>query len=385
MGFEARRLILKTLDDAIADLANGDVDVGIVAYDFDLPEIVDRLIKLKGHVRVIIDNSDGHTGPKHAEDEAERLLEAGGVSVLRQHMTTLQHNKTIYVDGPTVKRAICGSTNMSWRGLYVQSNNAVVLEGQNAVDIVKDAFETYWSNEGGFSTSTSTQWIPFGLPSVDASISFSPHTAATARLKEVAKDVRTANSSVFYSLAFLWQTPGDIRNALQYETARSDVFVAGISEKATAIEVAAGSANEKPVSVQPLDDDAPLPFKAEPSGLVNDSAGTRMHHKFIVLDFNTPDARVYTGSYNMSLAADTKNGENLLIIRSRRVATGYMVEAIGMIDHYEFRVAQKNADTRKTALALQRPPGPGEQAWWAKDWSEPHRIADRLLFSAQPQ
>jgi hypothetical protein len=382
MGFEARRLIIDTLKAAIADLPNGDVDVGIVAYDFDLPELVDLIIQLKGHVRVIIDNSDGHSGPKHAEDEAERRLEAGGISVLRQHMTTLQHNKTIYVDGPTVKRAICGSTNMSWRGFYVQSNNAVVIEGDNAVAIVKDAFETYWSDEDGFSTSPSVQWIPFGLPSVDVSISFSPHTAATARLKAVAKDVRAANSSVFYSLAFLWQTPGDIRNALQYQTARDAVFVAGISEKATAIEVAAGSTNEAPVSVQPLDDTVPFPFRPEPSGLVDNSAGTRMHHKFIVLDFNTPDARVYTGSYNMSLAADTKNGENLLLIRDRRVATSYMIEAIRMIDHYEFRVAQKNAATARKTLMLQRPPAAGQPAWWAKDWIEPHRIADRLLFSA---
>ena len=45
-------------------------------------------------------------------------------------MGNLQHNKTIVVDGPTVKTVVCGSTNFSWRGFYVQANNAVVLQGQ---------------------------------------------------------------------------------------------------------------------------------------------------------------------------------------------------------------------------------------------------------------
>lgn len=38
-----------------------------------------------------------------------------------------------------------------------------------------------------------------------------------------------------------------------------------------------------------------------------------MHHKFPVVDFDKPTARVYLGSYNLSVPADTKNGENLLL------------------------------------------------------------------------
>jgi phosphatidylserine/phosphatidylglycerophosphate/cardiolipin synthase-like enzyme len=106
-----------------------------------------------------------------------------------------------------------------------------------------------------------------------------------------------------------------------------------------------------------------------------------MHHKFIVLDFNTDQARAYTGSYNMSLAADTENGENLILIKDRRVATSYMVEAVRTIDHYEFRVAQKKADTQQKRLSLKKPPAAGEDSWFDKDWSDPHRIADRLLFA----
>ena len=59
-----------------------------------------------------------------------------------------------------------------------------------------------------------------------------------------------------------------------------------------------------------------------------------MHHKFVVIDFDNPTARVYFGSYNFSEAADTSNGENLLLIRDRRIAISYMVEALRIFDHY---------------------------------------------------
>ncbi len=131
MGFEARAAILKTLDEAIADGA----EVRVVAYDFNLPEIVDRLVQLGSKLKIIIDDSKGHGGSGTAETQAEGMLvaSAGRANVKRQHMGDLQHNKTIAVNGPTVKKVVCGSTNLSWRGFFVQANNALVLTGQTPV------------------------------------------------------------------------------------------------------------------------------------------------------------------------------------------------------------------------------------------------------------
>ena len=52
-------------------------------------------------------------------------------NVRRQHMLNLQHNKMFVVDGPKGKTVACGSTNFSWRGFYVQNNNALVLRGSD--------------------------------------------------------------------------------------------------------------------------------------------------------------------------------------------------------------------------------------------------------------
>jgi phosphatidylserine/phosphatidylglycerophosphate/cardiolipin synthase-like enzyme len=124
--------------------------------------------------------------------------------------------------------------------------------------------------------------------------------------------------------------------------------------------------------------DVPEPFKSEPSG----GKGIRMHHKFVVVDFDRPTARVYLGSYNFSIAADTTNGENLVLIRDRRIAVSYMVQALSLFDHYYFRVLQKTAKKRKKKLELALPPRKaGERAWWAEDYTDPRKIRDRELFS----
>ena len=124
----------------------------------------------------------------------------------------------------------------------------------------------------------------------------------------------------------------------------------------------------------------PEPFKSEPTGLAG-GVGNRMHHKFIVIDFDKPTARVYLGSYNFSIPADNSNGENLLLIRNRRVAASYMIEALRIFDHYHFRVAQQEAAEAKKKLQLAKPPKPGEAAWWVKDYTIPVKIRDRELFS----
>jgi hypothetical protein len=59
-----------------------------------------------------------------------------------------------------------------------------------------------------------------------------------------------------------------------------------------------------------------------------------------------------------------------------------MVEALSIFDHYHFRVVEQAAKKAKTFLALAKPPRqPGEVAWWAEDYSDPHKIRDRELFA----
>src|SRR5436190_10795510 len=124
MGFEARSAILEVLDEAVADKT---ARVSVVGYDLSSPDVVSRLTKLKNRLRIVIDDSDKHGLPHAAETVAAQRLENAGAEVIRQHMGNLQHNKTIVVNGKKAKAAVCGSTNFTWRGLYVQNNHAVIF------------------------------------------------------------------------------------------------------------------------------------------------------------------------------------------------------------------------------------------------------------------
>jgi phosphatidylserine/phosphatidylglycerophosphate/cardiolipin synthase-like enzyme len=388
MGFEAREAICALLDEAIKD---SKAKVCAVGFDMNLPDVVERLQKMGKRARVIIDDSPDHSKKGAAENEAEKRLvkTAGRNNVKRQHMGKLEHNKMIVVTGMATPKAIGGSTNFSWRGFFVQSNNAVIVHGEQAVKPFLAAFKNYWDNNDvrGFAANPpSAKWTDLGFKDIDAKVTFSPHDKAAARLGGIAEDLTKTRSSLLFSLAFLYQTPGPIRTAIKRLSNQKDIFVFGISDKevkkkgdAPGLDVKAPAGNQPVVFPTALIKKAvPEPFKSEATG----GAGVKMHHKFLVIDFDKPTARVYMGSYNFSSAADLKNGENLMLFKDRKIATAYMVEAIRIFDHYQFRVAQQGAKTRQTKLALKFPPRKkGEKPWWDKYYTDQAYINDRKLFS----
>lgn len=383
MGFEARSAILGLLDQAIADKT---ALVRVVCYDLNDPAIVSRLEKLKKRLFIIIDNSKDHKPDDSGESQSAKRLAAtaGAKQVKRQHMSNLQHNKTIVVDGKDVKAAICGSTNYTWRGQFVQSNNAIVVHGKKAIQPFIDAFENYWENDSvvGFGPTESTDWHDLQLAGIDARVTFSPHSKDEGVLKSVADDILSAKSSVLYSLAFLNQTTGAVTDAIKKVTKKEGIFVYGISDKRTGgLDVHLPDGKVAPVFAINLSANLPEPFKSEPTALSSNNAGTRMHHKFIVIDFDKPTARVYTGSYNVSKPADIQNGENLLLIKDRRIAVSYMIQALTIFDHYHFRVLQARADASDKPIQLKKPPEAGQKPWWNEDYTDPRKILDRKLFA----
>lgn len=383
MGFEARSAILEVLDAAIADKT---ARVRVVCYDLNDPAIVSRLEKLKKRLQIIIDNSKDHKPDTSAESQsAERLAATAGANqVKRQHMSNLQHNKTIVVDGKAVQAAVCGSTNFTWRGQFVQSNNAIVVRGKKAIQPFVDAFDNYWKNDfvKGFGPTDSTDWQSLQLAGIDAKVTFSPHARDGGVLQSVADDILRAKSSVFYSLAFLNQTSGAVTDAIEAVTLKEGIFVYGISDKRVGgLHVHLPDGKVAPAYAANLSKNLPEPFKSEPSALSSNGAGTRMHHKFVVIDFDKPTARVYMGSYNFSQPADNENGENLLLIKDRRIAVSYMIQALTLFDHYHFRALQAQADASNKPIQLKNAPKAGQKPWWDEDYTDARKILDRKLFA----
>lgn len=294
IGFEAWSAILEVLDGALADKK---AQVCVVAYDLNEPDVVSRLEKLGDRLRIIIDDSKDHGKPGSAETQSASRLQAsaGQANVKREHMMSLQHNKTIVVDGPKCQDVVCGSTNLSWRGIFVQNNNAMVLHGETPVKLFQAAFEEYWAGPAkAFGTKRPAQMNSLGLAGINARVAFSPHGSSNALLDSIASDISDKTSScLFFSLAFLYETPGAIQDAIKKVLADDKIFVCGISDKKVGgLDVTIPGGNVAPVYAAALGKNVPEPFHSEPTG----GGGTRMHHKFLVIDFDKPTARVYTGS-----------------------------------------------------------------------------------------
>lgn len=76
---------------------------------------------------------------------------------------------------------------------------------------------------------------------------------------------------------------------------------------------------EESQATQQLLPNGHLPFRLSYG---RDGAGSKMHHKFVLLD----ERVVLTGSYNWTFASEERNYENLLILREPRVVRTYRAE-----------------------------------------------------------
>lgn len=70
-----------------------------------------------------------------------------------------------------------------------------------------------------------------------------------------------------------------------------------------------------------------------------------IHHKFVVIDAETDNPTIYTGSANMSAGALYNNDENLLEIKgSPRIAAIYLAEFLRLYEHYRARATWNNRE-----------------------------------------
>jgi hypothetical protein len=138
------------------------------------------------------------------------------------------------------------------------------------------------------------------------------------------------------------------------------------------------------VTGKPTNTMLPPPFNQVPGvGL-----GHQIHHKFVVCGFNNPNAVVYCGSSNLASGGESANGDNLLAIYDTDVATAFAIEAVALVDHFEFldRYSQQ-AKTKKPPAATQ--PAAVQAKWFLSvgdGWTKPFydsndlRSVDRELF-----
>jgi PLD-like domain len=383
LGFEASQLVFDFLKDVAADET---LSLDFFAYDLNEPDIVGLLEKIGGRLRAILDDSSDHKPVTSAESQAAARLatSAGAENVKRMHFQGLQHNKVLIAKrGGQAVKVLFGSTNFSFRGLYIQANNALVFRAPEAAALFARVFERAFTNPKTFASDPiAKQWQLVNLSSKPpVTLCFSPHSDPGLSLGPLGAAVDQATSSVFFSIAFLNQSKsGPVREAID-RLMDKNVFSYGISDRAGGLAVHKPDGTIGIVDFAFLAKNAPEPFKSEWSG----GQGIHEHHKFVVTDFSLPTAKVFTGSSNLSVSGENKNGDNLVMIEDPKVATSYAIEALRIFDHLHFRsrmadAAHKNS---KDSLTLQKPPSTSKEAAWFAEYyvAGSQAESDRKLFA----
>ena len=241
----------------------------------------------------------------------------------------------------------------------MQSNSVMAIDDPQVAALYGQAFDEAWSDMAQFQDSEiASEWFDAqgtGIPAF--SVSFAPHKTGEVSLDRVAAAITNAKSSVLFAVMEL-AGGGAVMQELTTLMKRPDIFSYGVTQTTTGIKYyKSGEANGLLVPFGYLKAHVPPPFTAEWNG----GMGQVIHHKFIVIDFNGTNPLVYCGSSNLAEGGEESNGDNLLEIRDPAVAVFYAVEAIKLIDHYEFRAYEQSA-TQTQPLLLQGASVP--KPWW---------------------
>jgi phosphatidylserine/phosphatidylglycerophosphate/cardiolipin synthase-like enzyme len=348
----------------------------VFAYDLDEPDFVKfvaQQAEAKVPVRMILDNAALHTKKGAREIQSAAYLTAAGVDVKRGHFKRYAHDKCVIERDAqnNAIRVLTGSANFSVRGLYVQSNSVIAVDDPQVAALYGQAFDEAWNDMAQFADSEiASEWFDgqgTGIPPF--SVSFAPHTTGSVSLDRVAAAINNAKSSVLFAVMEL-SGGGQVMQELTTLQQRSDIFSYGVTQTTKGVKFyKSGGANGLLVPFGYLKAHVPVPFRAEWNG----GMGQVIHHKFIVIDFNGANPLVYCGSSNLAEGGEQSNGDNLLEIRDPAVASLYAVEAIQLVDHYEFRAVESTA-TQASPLVLSGPAT--AQPWWKSSY-DPNNIKSR--------
>ena len=170
--------------------------------------------------------------------------------------------------------------------------------------------------------------------------------------------------NVFFAVMELSSSsPNPVYEALTALHKNPELFSYGISDHPEGISFyPIGSTTGVLVTGRPSNTDLPPPFNQVPSV----GAGHQIHHKFVVCGFNTQNPVVYCGSSNLAFAGEQVNGDNLLCICDADIVTAFTIEALLLIDHFNFLDSTAKGPKGKGAQARNAPPPANKRTAAAK-------------------
>ncbi len=350
LGFTARDRIFEIANEVLATPA---LTVDVFAYDLNEPDLLKIFLELakQGRMRMILDNATLHHDPKSPklEDQFEKQFRAvakAPADILRGKFSRFAHDKQFIVrDASGPLKVLTGSTNFSVTGLYVNSNHVLVFNDRAVATTYANIFDLAWSQKvsgPAFAKSpAASQRFSFDSPTAPSTVvTYSPHPQAFATTvlqglaDRVTQEGKTKNGSVLFAVMDIGvKNTGPVFPALRDLHEDQSIFSYGITDTTDGIALyKPGTTEGVLVTGKPASSQLPPPFDQVPGvGL-----GHQVHHKFVVCSFNSPNAIVFCGSSNLALGGEQANGDNLIAISDQDIATVFAIEALGLVDHFQF-------------------------------------------------
>ena len=283
----------------VAKLGSAKERVDAALYDLDSAPVADALIDAHDrgvNVRVFTEYDNIN---KDKESEIIRLQKAGVPVRDDGDNKGYMHHKFFVIDERYVWT---GSYNPTYNGTYKNNNNVVWIDSEPlAYNFTQEFREMYILAE---MNRLSDPHIPFPYISLSDGTEISTYFAPeNDTISPLLKEITSAKKSIYF-MVFSF-THDKLGNAMR-DRFKKGISVEGVFEDRQIDKHSEYESMKK----------AGIPIT------VDDSPGT-MHHKVVVIDEET----VITGSYNFSKNAETRNSENLLIIKgNEKIARTYLKE-----------------------------------------------------------
>ena len=206
----------------------------------------------------------------------------------------LMHNKFCIVDG---KKVSSGSMNPTENGAHKNNNNLLLIESEVLATNYEAEFQEMWNEV--FKKGDQVLNPIVSLDNITIANYFCPDDGCAEMIKKELKDAQ--ESIHFMTFSF---THEGIANILLLKHT-DGIHVAGVMEARQVTKYSQFSRLE----YQGVD-------------VIKDGNKQNMHHKVFIVDGET----VITGSMNPSAGGDTRNDENVLIIKDKELASKFLEE-----------------------------------------------------------
>lgn len=385
----AQSWLARHLDTAILDFIHEAVEdpslyLDVAAYHLDASHVIEAIAKVGERARVSLD-----WGAEEKQDEpgpnapALEKLENAGVMVHKREHVSISHNKYMVLkdsDGKP-KAVLTGSTNFSTGGITTQSNQSLIIRNPELAEAYLSDFEDVLKNDNKDlrkANQTDTE--------VDQTfeVFFSPHSTSDRsdldRLTEIAKQAQSSRLFMTFRMTDHALISAMLDDSKPVFGVADRVYRGNDDSGDRLLFDEAHTADPRVVACNgPLDDEPEegVLFRE----MQRDGFNPLVHHKILLLDWDTPDCVVVTGSANYSANSTAHNDENTLIVHGdERLAEEYFVEFCKLYTHWRPRWLLERDSLHMHSVEHLA----GDDAWVAA-WARGGRQAEFLSLAMGDQ